>query len=103
MLVKEQKQHNKMMATLAKNKFDGDKEEEEKDMRDLEEMFSKLNPMAQEFVPRHHCRRRERPSSSSSAVGDGHATAAIPNATATSSRVIHTCTMHPNFFLKYFI
>ncbi|PWA95750.1 polyadenylate-binding protein-interacting protein 11 [Artemisia annua] len=47
MLVKEQKQHNKMMATLAKNsKFDGDKEE---DMRDLEEMFSKLNPMAQEF------------------------------------------------------
>ena len=83
-----------MMATLAKNKFDCDKEEEEKDMRDLEEMFSKLNPMAQEFVPRHHCRRRERPSSSSSssAVGDGHATAAIPNATATSSRVIHTCT-----------
>ncbi|PWA70541.1 Ataxin-2, C-terminal [Artemisia annua] len=75
MLVKEQKQHNKMMATLAKNnKFDGDKEE---DTRDLEEMFSKLNPMAQEFVPHHTRRRRQRPSSSSSssAVGGGHATA----------------------------
>ncbi|PWA70109.1 SUPPRESSOR OF SILENCING 3 [Artemisia annua] len=40
-----------MMETLAKsksNKFDGDKE----DMSDLENKFSKLNPMAQEFVPR---------------------------------------------------
>ncbi|GJY32664.1 polyadenylate-binding protein-interacting protein 12-like protein isoform X1, partial [Tanacetum coccineum] len=69
-----------MKATvLTKNKskkFDGDKE----DLKDLEEMFSRLNPMGKEFVPRG---RRQTPCSSSSSSSSA---AVIPHAIATSSR-----------------
>nr|GFD16096.1 hypothetical protein [Tanacetum cinerariifolium] len=45
-------------------------------MKDLEEMFSKLNPMAKEFVPR---RRRQIQCSSSSSSSSSSA-AVIPHA-----------------------
>lgn len=64
-----QQQHYKkkmMMATtttlqVSNNHYaDGDGEDDvvfKKDLKDLEEMLSKLNPLAKEFVPRHYHRR----------------------------------------------